>query len=692
MTVDGSPDLTRLFRPLRLAVVGAHDKRAPFDFMFRQIEQRVLKSGGVIFPVNPKLDTVFGHTTYPDLLSVPGDLDVVVILISDVVGTMTQVVQKKPKFVVVHATGFGEGGSEDGRKAEAELVAMAHGAGVRMVGPNTNMNMFEVLDEELTPKYGIVTQSGHQGRPLAAAQDLGYGISYWVTTGNEADLGLADFVDFMARDSDTRAIASYVEGFTSGESLRRAVRATIEQGTPWVLVKVGASPEAAAAALSHTGKLAGANDALDAFFTQHAVHRVTDLDELIDVTAALARVSSLPTADGVAVVSASGGTNAHLVDVLAGSGLPIPTLSERTQERLRELIPAPLGVSNPVDNGGYALLRGVGADIVDVIMDDPAIGVLVLPVSEPLPAMRQPIIDSAVRAHERGDKPVVTVSLMPSSNDPIFQEMTRRAIPYARNMRNAASAVHALLNHPARRFPDGVAPLAPARALAAPVGDPVVLDERESLRWLEERGLQSAPQVFVATDGDLAAAAEEVGFPVVLKAVVPGLTHKSDRGGVVVGLNSTEELTAAAATMSREFADDDLAGFLVARRLTGGLELIVGLTRDPLLGPVVMVGAGGTEAEALADTAVAVLPFDDARAGEMLRSLRIAPLLGPWRGRPALDGSAVVEAIGRLRAIAESGDVLELDINPLLVQEDGVVMLDAVVTLVGTTTGAPRNG
>lgn len=679
----GALDLTRLFRPLRLAVIGAHDSKAPFDFMFKQLESRVQRSGGEIFPVNPRLDSVFGHRTYATLDDVPGDLDVVVILIADVVGSMQQVVRKRPKFVVVHASGFSEGGAEEGRKAEQELVELAQEAGARLVGPNTNMNMFELLDESLTPKYGIVTQSGHQGRPLAAAQSLGYGVSHWVTTGNEADLGTADFVEYMAHDESTRSIASYVEGFTSGTTLRRAAAASIGTGTPWVLVKVGASEQAAAAAMSHTGKLAGSDAALDAFFEQHAIHRVDDLDELIDVAAVLARASALPEAEGVAVVSASGGTAAHLVDVLASAGLQIPDLLPATQERLRELIPAPLNVTNPIDNGGYALLRGTAPAIIDAVMDDPGIGILVLPVSEPLPAMRQPIIETALHAHARGDKPVIAVSLMPSTDEPVFTAMTEAGVPYVRNMRNAASAARALLNHPLRRFPEG-------RNLPVPdiVAESIdrpgrVLSEKESLDWLSAHGLEAAPHEYVPYDEDIADAAGRLGYPVVLKAVVVGLAHKSERYAVRVDLRDRDALRSAEEDMRHEFAEEDIRGFIVASHLSGGVELLVGISRDPLLGPIVMVGAGGTAAEAVKDTTISVLPFDDARAELMVQSLRISPLLGPWRGRPALDVGAVVDVIGKLRSIAEQGEVIELDVNPLLVREKGAVMLDAVVSLAG---------
>lgn len=684
---DGAVDLTRLFRPRTLAVIGAHDSKAPFDFMFKQLERRLENEGGTIYPINPKLETVFGHRTYASLDDVPGEVDVVVILISDVLGSMEQVVRKRPAFTVVHASGFSEGGSSEGRAAEDRLRELGRQAGTRLVGPNTNMNMFEVLPERDTPLFGLATQSGHQGRPLASAQDLGYGMSYWVTTGNEADLGLADFVAFMARQDDTKAIASYVEGFGSGEALRRAAAATIETGTPWILVKVGTSDQGAAAAMSHTGKLAGSDAAMDAFFTQHGIHRVHDLDELLDVTSVLSRVPALPgAAEGVAIISASGGTNAHLVDVAVSAGLTVPELSQETQEKLRELLPAPLATSNPVDNGGYSLLKGLGSQIVDIVLDDPAVGMLLLPVSTPLPAMGPPIEEMALHAHARGDKPVITLSLLPSTDDPVYRAMVFGGVPVVRNMRNGVSAARALLNHPARRYPDGppaVAPFVPVSQDAVRT----VLSEERSLSWLAEQGLDPVRHVVVDADDEaaLVAAGETIGFPLVLKAVADGLVHKSERGAVKVGIVDAGELRATRATMLAGLSDLTVRSFIVAEQAGGGVELLVGISPDPVLGPVVMVGSGGTEAEAVNDTAISVLPFDERRAREMVDSLRMRPLLGEWRGRPALDIGAVVRTLCTLGDIAARGEVAELDVNPLLVRPDGVVMLDAVVSVLGST-------
>ncbi|GAB2459039.1 acetate--CoA ligase family protein [Jatrophihabitans fulvus] len=673
-------DLSRLYSPRRMAVVGAHDAKPPFDFMTAQLEARARAVGGEFIPVNPTRETVMGYATVADASALPDELDVVVVLIAQVKDVLLALAGKRVAFVVVHASGWSELGTDEGRAAEREIVQLAHGLGARMVGPNTNMNLFEVLAPSDAPRIGVVAQSGHQGRPIVSAQALGMGVSYWITTGNEADLRAADFIEFMAGTPETGAVAAYIEGFRSGEGLRRAAAACITEQTPLIVVKVGRSAQGAAAALSHTGQLAGADETLTAFFEQNAVHRVVDLDELQEVASAVARVGVLPEADGVAVCSASGGCNAHLVDLITDSGLTAPELSEKTQDRLRELLGPNLSVVNPVDNGGRSLLLGKGPEMIDAIMDDPAVGVVLLPVSTPLPAMAQPIRDTALHAFRRGDKPVIALSLMPSTDDPVFRDLAAAGVPVVRNMRNAISAAKAILNHPGRRFPDGPMP-GLTDVVVRDRGEGRLLDEAASLQWLAERGLRPVEHRVAADADEAAEAAAAIGYPVVAKAVVPGLAHKSDAGGVVVDIRDEAALRAVIDDFGRRFGSPGLDGVLVEEFLQGGVELLLGISTDPLLGPAVVVGAGGVDAEALRDTALSVVPFDRARAEHMVDSLRVSRLLAPWRGRPALDRDAVVDALMALETIARSGDVAELDINPLLVLPDGVRMLDAVVAL-----------
>lgn len=674
-------DMAPLFAPRTLAVVGAHDHKPPQDFLTRQLEGRARASGGQFLPVNPRLESVLGHPVLDSVAELPDELDVVSILISDVLTVMRELQGKRVKFVVVYASGFAELGTEAGIAAEREVRELAHALGARMIGPNTNMNLFEVLQPSDLPKMAIVTQSGHQGRPMASAQALGFGVSYWVTTGNEADLGVADFIDYFAAQDNTGAIASYVEGFRTGEGLRRAAAACIDAQTPLVIVKVGRSAKGAAAALSHTGQLAGADEVLDAFFEQTSIHRVTDLDELQEVAHALARCGPLPAADGVAICSASGGCNAHLVDLLGASGLSVPDLSEKTQQRIRELVGPNLSIGNPVDNGGASLLRGIGPELVDAVLDDPAVGVLLLPVSTPLPAMQRPITDLALHAFRRGDKPVIALSLMPSTEDPVFKELVAAGMPVVRNMRNGVSAAKAILSHPARRFPVGAPPGLRAAAQPVPASGPCqVLDEAASLRWLADRGLEPVQHEFVSEAGGVAAAAARVGYPLVLKAVSPQLAHKSEHGAVLVDIRSEAELEGALSALESSLDGIALSGYLVERLEGSGAELLLGISTDPLLGPVIVVGAGGVNAEALQDTGTLVVPFSRDRAEEVVRLLRIDRQLGPWRGL-AVRREALIDAVMLMQELALNGEVAELDINPLLLTAERAIVLDGLVVL-----------
>ena len=292
-------------------------------------------------------------------MDVDGPIDVLVILTSDPRAIVTAAAGKDIGFVVAFANGYSELGTEAGARRERDLADAVAAIGARLIGPNTNANSLRVLDDRPPPKLAMVFQSGHQGAPIAQSQELGVTFSYWAPTGNEADLEVADFIEYFAADADTRAICGYIEGFKSGDRLRAAAVAAIEHETPLVLVKVGRSDAGRSMAVSHTGHLAGTDEVYDAFFEQYGIARVDDLDELLEVSVALCR-SPVPDADGVAVISISGGTAAHLADLVVASGLPLPPLSDAAQQELHTLIPAEFRVSNPVDTGGQNMADGRG--------------------------------------------------------------------------------------------------------------------------------------------------------------------------------------------------------------------------------------------------------------------------------------------------------------------------------------------
>jgi acetate---CoA ligase (ADP-forming) len=677
-----SVDLARLYRPRTVAIVGAHDTRAPLNSQTERVLDRARLVGARVYLVNPRKAEVFGERTYGSIADVPESVDLLVILIGDPASVLQEAVAAAPAFTIIFAAGFSEVGA-DGAERERKLAAAGKQAHTRIIGPNTNINTLELLQDLPAPKVAVATQSGMQGRPIAQAQDIGMALSYWATTGNEVDLGVCDFMEYFAYDGSTGAIAAYVEGFTSGQRLRDAALAALETGTPIVLIKAGRTEHGAQTAASHTGHLTGSDAAFDAFADQFGVTRVEDLDELIEVSWGLAK-SPLPPVSGVAVSSPSGGTCVHLTDLVVQSGLSMPTLSQETQEKLRKYIPDVYAVSNPVDNGGITFHSGYGPDIIETTLSDPAIGLLIFGIPGVFPLLAEPIAEALLRARKNSTKPIFVVWGGPTINDPSHRAIVDGGIPIFRNLRNAIRAAQALVDWAARR-PQVAEFAASVRALPALTDTRVVaaeqLDEGESADWLSARGISFAPYRAVSTVAEAADAARELGFPCVLKARGRDLAHKSEQKLVELGLQDPHDVVRAAeAIQGRQ--TQPIEGWLVARQLTG-IELILGMSTDPVLGPSILVGAGGIAAEAAPDVALSVLPVDRARARAMLSSLRIASLLDGWRGSPPVDKEAIVDSIMALAAVAESGEATEIDINPLIVSPSGAQGADALVRVRG---------
>ena len=658
-------------------VVGATESRPGLASITSQVMARADAVGARFIPVNPKAATVLGRPAVAAVTDVHGPIDVLVILTSDPQAIVAAAAGMDIGFVVAFANGFSELGTEAGIQRERDLADAVAAIGARLIGPNTNANSLRVLDDRPPPRLAMVFQSGHQGAPIAQSQELGVALSYWAPTGNEADLEVADFIEYFAADPNTRAICGYIEGFRSGARLRAAAVAAIEHDTPLVLVKVGRSEAGRSMAVSHTGHLAGADEIYDAFFEQFGINRVDDLDELLEVSVALCR-APIPVTDGVAVISISGGTAAHLADLAVASGLQLPPLADATQQELLTLIPAEFRISNPVDTGGQNMADGKGARLVDAVQSDPAIGVVMFPITGTAPGLTEVIGESLLQARRDSSTAIFVIWSGPTTTNPVHQQLWDAGFPVFRNFRNAIRAAHALLAHPSRN-PElhDVARLSnDMPTLAKRFADSVTFDEAASTEWLEARGIPFAARCRVATADEAGAAAEALGFPVVVKGV--GAAHKSEAGLVVLGLGDAVAVHSAAVDLLGRPGVDEL---LVAEQVGGGVEMLVGVTLDPLLGPVIVVGAGGTTAEALDDVNRAVLPLTRARAERMVSGLRVARVLDGWRGQPAVSTAALVDTIIRLAELATNEPLVELDINPLLVRVDGVVGLDALVRL-----------
>ncbi|MFI6050755.1 acetate--CoA ligase family protein [Streptomyces violascens] len=687
------PDLDRFFRPESVAVVGASDAEGrPNTGITRQLIDWAHRVGARIHPVHPTRESVFGLPCVPSVSDLPEQVDLAVLLVADPLPVIEELAEAKVKFAVAFASGFAETG-EQGAAAQDRLTTAVKRSGLRLLGPNTNLNAFEKFRDDLDgPAIALITQSGHQGRPVFTLQELGVRLSHWAPTGNEADLETADFISYFAERPEVGAIACYVEGLKDGRSFLLAADRAARAGVPVVAVKVGRTEAGARMAASHTGKLTGADDVVDAAMRQYGVIRVDGLDQLQDTAVLLARARK-PLTDGVVVYSISGGTGAHFSDLATAAGLHLPTLSPAKQDQLHEWIPPYLNVANPVDNGGHPVGDWRGRKIIDAILADPSVGVLICPITGPFPPMSDKLAQDLVDAAEQTDKLVCVVWGSPLGTEAAYREtlLGSDRVATFRTFANCIGAVRAYLSH--HRFTTGYrspfdeAPRVPspsfrkAQALMRPGQQ---LSEHAAKQLLRAYGIRVPREQLVTSAAAAVRAAGLVGYPVVMKASGARLAHKTELGLVKVGLTSASQIRDAYRELTdiARYESVDLDGILVCQMVERGVEMVVGVSHDSLFGPTVTVGLGGVLVEVLGDSAVRVPPFGEQQARDMLGELRGRALLEGVRGGPPLDVDALVEVVLRVQRMAlELGDELaELDINPIMVlpRGQGAVALDAL--------------
>ncbi|WP_234541565.1 acetate--CoA ligase family protein [Streptomyces shenzhenensis] len=687
------PDLDRFFRPESVAVIGASDAEGrPNTGITRQLLDWAGRVGARVHPVHPTRPSVFGIACVPSVADLPEQVDLAVLLVADPLPVIEELAEAKVRFAVAFASGFAETG-EEGAAAQTRLAAAVRRSGLRLLGPNTNLNAFERFRDDLEgPAIALITQSGHQGRPVFAAQELGIRLSHWAPTGNEADLETADFISYFAERPEVGAIACYVEGLKDGRAFLLAADRAARRRVPVVAVKVGRTEAGARTAASHTGKLTGADDVVDAALCQYGVIRVDGLDELQDTAALLARARA-PRADGVVVYSISGGTGAHVADLASGLGLKLPVLSPQRQAELHQWIPDYLSVANPVDNGGHPVGDWRGRKIIDSILADPEVGVLICPITGPFPPLSDKLVQDLVDAAETTDKLVCVVWGSPVGTEAAYRDVLLGSSRVAtfRTVGNCLTAVRAYLDH--HRFvsdyrsPFDEAPRTPSpsfRKALALMRPGQQLSEHAAKQLLRAYGIRVPREQLVTSAAAAVRAAGLVGYPVVMKASGGQIAHKTELGLVKIGLTSASQVRDAYRDLTdiARYEGVALDGVLVCQMVERGVEMVVGVSHDDLFGPTVTVGLGGVLVEVLHDAAVRVPPFGEEQARDMLAELRGRALLDGVRGRPPADLDALVEVILRVQRMAlELGDQLaELDINPLMVLEQGqgAVALDAL--------------
>jgi acyl-CoA synthetase (NDP forming) len=707
-------DLDTFFRPKRVAVVGASDSNArPNTALTQKITVWAEERGATVYFVNPNRPVVAGRPCAKALTDITDQLDLVAILVGEPLPILRDAVAANAKFAVVFAAGFAEVGAK-GERIQAEMekiIAGSHGT-FHVLGPNTNLNAFEVFRDELPGQaIALITQSGHQGRPVFQGQEINIKLSHWAPAGNEADMESADFINYFSSLPTTGAVACYIEGFKNGRTLQLAADAAAKRKIPVVAVKVGRTDEGRSMAKAHTGHLTGSDAVVSAVFRQYGIQRVDGLDQLLDVSAALARTKPPSEAalrrlkrgagGRVCVYSISGGTGAHMADMVAAAGIELPQLTKQSQVDLHTWIPPYLRVSNPVDNGGAPVRDWRGPKIIETMLADPNVDLLLCPITGALPSMGNKLCEDLVAAAATTDKPVFIVWGSPVGTEEAYTDtLLNSTVPVFRTFTNAVMAAKAYFDH--HRFVAGYtsafakpsrrpsAAKAAATKLLTPKGKAAAsgrtLSEQESKALLKAYGIATPKERVVDSAADAAKAARRIGFPVVMKIVSPDILHKSDLGLVAVGVRDEDDAKRtykrlmAAAKKSAPKAHVD--GVLVAE-MAQGIETVVGVAQDDLFGPVVMFGLGGVFIEVLKDVTFRVPPFTTRDAYTMLDELAGAAMLNGLRGQAPANRAALVDTLMKVQHLAVdlSSEVAELDINPLLAGPKGVVAADALVVL-----------
>jgi len=698
-------DLTPLLAPQSIAVIGASRRESN---MGRQIVHNLIEYGftGSVYPVNPHSPSICSVRAYPHVAELPEAPDVAVIVVpkEHVLDTVEECGAAKVKGLIVISAGFREVGG-DGVAREAQLMEIVRRRGMRMIGPNCMgvINADPAISMNATfaptmPPFGhaaFVSQSGALGLSvLDYARSYGIGISQFVSIGNNPDVNSNDLLERWETDDAVKVILMYVENFGNPRHfLELAQRITKKK--PIIVVKSGRSRAGARAASSHTGALATSDVAVDAMLAQAGVLRASSVEDLFDMAMGFG-VPSPPRSRRTAVLTNAGGPGILAADAMEAHGLELVELSAATVVALRPLFPAEASIRNPLDMIASATPAGYKAALT-AFLADPNIDAVV-PIFVPPFGVRQEDVCEAIAgaAATVPSKPMLAVLMGLEGLPQGRAELHEAGIPAYIFPESAARALNALnwwrewsTREPARYQPRTIdAASANAVLSSARAAKRDQLTQVESIALLRAYGIPVADIRFAVRAQDLAVAGDAVGFPLAMKLASPDITHKSDVGGVRLGIANGAELLAAhsemMATVKAKAPAARIDGVVLQKMVSGGRETIAGIARDANFGAQLMFGLGGVFVEALQDVMFRLAPVDEAQAMDMLRGIRGAKVLDGARGAPPVAKHAIADVLVRLGQLAmEHPEIAELDINPLLAFEHGVVAVDARVRIEG---------
>src|SRR5262245_8714615 len=698
-----------MLHPRNIVLVGATDK--PGNYAER-IWNNLVKYGyeGGLYPVNAKRETIWGVTCYKDFGSLPEKPDHVLVLVPArfAVQVIRDAAAAGARSATIVTSGFSELQDEESQRLAAELKRAVKETGLSVTGPNCLGNLsageklFTNIDDRIVTmeqgRVGIAGQSGAIVMAIRQAlEDHGVGVGYMVTTGNEVGLETPDLMAYFAADPSIRVIVVYLEGVRNTKAFRDACKAARAAGKPVIALKLGASEGGRAAAMAHTGALAGSIETFDAISTREGVIRVRGLDELIETTECFVHADP-PKGHRLAGVSLSGGKRGLLLDAFHSAGLNFAPLSANASEQLARMLGPGSIVGTPLDAGFAAVVDpSVYMKSIKIMIDDPDTDIVIIDAELPKAPheMRERNLRIVNEMAGHGGKPVIYISAM-SIGFTEFTKALRKSLPnitVMQGMDRAVTAIKSLIDYARLRkeVPDLVSSSKPsARAVLEKglknVGG-AALDEIASKNLLKAYGIPVSKEAIAQTAAEAVKIAKKIGFPVVAKVVSAEILHKSDIGGVVLNLNNAADVKKAFDDITKRVkkikSKPKLEGILIAQQVKADLELVVGASLDAEMGPVVLFGTGGVDIELLKDVALAGAPLDTDEAKQLIHKTKAGVKMKGYRGKPALhEASAVKALVGLSNLMADAGSrIASIDVNPFLINSKVGVAVDGLIVL-----------
>jgi acyl-CoA synthetase (NDP forming) len=698
-----------MLHPRNIVLVGATDK--PGNYAERIWNNLIkYKFEGGLYPVNARRETIWGVPCYKDFVGLPDKPDHVLVLVPArfAVQVLRDAAAAGARSATIVTSGFSELQDEESQKLAAELQRAIKETGLAVTGPNCLGNlsacekMFTNIDDRVvTMEAGPVAIAGQSGAIVMAIrqalEDRGVGVGYMVTTGNEAGLETPDLMAYFAADPSIRVIVVYLEGVRNTKVFREACKAARAAGKPVIALKLGSSEGGRAAAMAHTGALAGSIETFDAISTREGVIRVRGLDEMIETTECFVHAEP-PKAARLAAVSLSGGKRGLLIDAFSSAGLNFNPLSQNATDKLAKMLGPGSIVGNPLDAGFAAVVDpSVYMQSIKIMIDDPDTDIVIIDAELPKAPheLREKNLRIVNEMAGAASKPVVYISTM-SIGFTEFTKALRKKLPHIAVMQGldrAVGAIKSLIDYASlRKDVPEVASSSSAsarasleRALKNAKG--AALDEVASKALLKAYGIPVSKEEIALDAASAVKIARKIGFPVVAKVVSADILHKSDIGGVVLNINNAAEVKQAftdiTARVKKLKNKPKLEGILIAQQVKADLELVVGASLDAEMGPVVLFGTGGVDIELMKDVALAGAPLDAAEARELINRTKAGVKLKGYRGKPALHEASVVKAlVGLSNLMADAGTrIASIDVNPFLVNAKTGVAVDGLIVL-----------